>query len=235
MMVDWLVDVGVGSRMGLIREDNLLGDEYAAAMRARARVRGLDIAADVVLGSFCTDAEAQRAIAELRAAKADCYAYVGFGMTVPYVLPASRAAAGAGYDVPRITMSIFMGSIPGIGYGMTPEMFEGWTGVDQYDETNPVFMAMLDRFATRYEGRRPVHCYTAQGYDMGNAVAHGLALAKPHSRDGLRLGLERVRRVPATAGGPGNVISFGPWDHRGYKGEYIVMRRMSNGVNELAL
>src|SRR3954471_4395501 len=96
-------------------------------------------------------------------------------------------------------------------------------------------MAMLDRFEKRFDGRRPMHCYTAQGYDMGNVVAHGLALAKPASRDGLRRALEQVRRVPATVGGPGTSISFGPYDHRGYKGDYIVMRQIRNGENILAL
>jgi hypothetical protein len=61
-----------------------------------------------------------------------------------------------------------------------------------------------------------------------------LALAKPVSREGLRQGLEQVRRLPATAGGPGNMISFGPYDHRGYKGDYIVMRQILNGKNVLA-
>jgi hypothetical protein len=40
--------------------------------------------------------------------------------------------------------------------------------------------------------------------------------------------------VPATVGGPGNVLSFGPYDHRGYKGDYIVMRQILNGHNVLA-
>ena len=111
--------------------------------------------------------------------------------------------------------------------------FEGWVGVDQFDERNKTFMSMLDRSEKRF-GRRPVHCYTAQGYDMGNAVAHGLARARPHSRDGLRRGLEKVRRLDAAAGGPGNHISFGPYDHRGYKGDFIVMRQVRDGKNVLA-
>ncbi|GAC1647420.1 MAG: hypothetical protein NVS4B6_21870 [Mycobacterium sp.] len=73
---------------------------------------------------------------------------------------------------------------------------------------------MLDRFEKRF-GRRPAHCYTAQGYDMGNVVAHGLARAKAHSRDGLRRSLETIRRLDAAAGGPGNHISFGAYNHRG--------------------
>jgi branched-chain amino acid transport system substrate-binding protein len=234
IMVDWLVDQGV-QRLGIIREDNLLGDEYAREIRIHAKARGVAVASDIILGSFIDEADAHSAMKTLQTSDAQGYVYAGFGANAFQVLDASKVAAKNGYDVPRITMSIFMGSIPGIGYGLTPDRFEGWVGVDQYDERNPAFMAMLDRFAARFDGRRPMHCYTAQGYDMGNALAHGIARAKPLSRDGVRVGLESVRRVPATAGGANNVISFGPYDHRGYKGDYITLRRVRNGDNVLEI
>lgn len=234
IMVDWLVDQGV-QRLGIVREDNLLGDEYAREIRIHAKARGIAVAADIILGSFIEEADAHSAMETLQTAGAQGYVYAGFGANAFQVLDASKVAAKNGYDVPRITMSIFMGSIPGIGYGLTPDRFEGWVGVDQYDERNPAFMSMLDRFAARFDGRRPMHCYTAQGYDMGNALAHGIARAKPLSRDGVRIGLENVRRVPATAGGANNVISFGPYDHRGYKGDYITLRRVRNGDNVLEI
>lgn len=234
LMTNWLADRDARC-IGIIREDNSLGDEYAQWMRAQARVRGVAVASDIIVGSFIDEDDARSAMETLQTSGADGYAYVGFGATAVQILAASTEAAKNGYDVPRITMSIFMGSIPGIGYGLTPEHYEGWVGVDQYDERNPAFMAMLDRFAARYGGRRPMHCYTAQGYDMGNALAHGLARAKPMSRNGVRIGLENVRRVPATAGGAGNVISFGPYDHRGYKGDYITLRRFRDGQNVLEI
>ena len=93
---------------------------------------------------------------------------------------------------------------------------------------------MLDRFAKRYNGRRPMHCYTVLGYDMGLALALGLMYAKPHSAEGLREGLEQVRMVPATTGSPGTVISYGPHDHRGLKGDYITLRQVRDGKNILA-
>jgi ABC-type branched-subunit amino acid transport system substrate-binding protein len=226
--------------MGIIREDNLLGDEYALWLRSHARTRGLPITADVMVGSFISAADGEQAIAQVQQSGAEAYCYVGFGATAGAILTAAKRAAANGYDVPRITMSIFMGTIPGLvkegktGYGGLIDNFEGWTGVDQYDERKPEFTSLLDRFAARFGGRRPVHCYTAQGFDMGNLVAHGLALAKPASREGLRRGLERVRRVPATVGGPGTLMSLGPWDHRAYKGDYIVMREIRGGRNVLA-
>ena len=234
LMVDHAVDVCGASRIGLIREENLLGDEYAAYIKRRAQVRGVSIVADVAVGSFIEDDDGAAAVGAMRDAGAEAYMYVGFGANAFAVLGASQKLAAEGYDVPRITMSIFMGTIEGLTpYVGLIDNFEGWVGVDQFDERNVTFTSMLDRFEKRF-GRRPAHCYTAQGYDMGNVVAHGLARAKPHSREGLRRGLETIRRLDAAAGGPGNHISFGPYDHRGYKGDYIVMRQIRDGRNVLA-
>jgi ABC-type branched-subunit amino acid transport system substrate-binding protein len=234
LMVDRAVDVCGAARIGVIREENLLGDEYAAYIKSRARVRGVSVVGDVAVGSFIDGDAGLAAVGAMREADAQAYLYVGFGANAFAVLRASQKLAAEGYDVPRITMSIFMGTIEGLApYAGLIDNFEGWVGVDQFHERNQTFTSMLDRFEKRF-GRRPIHCYTAQGYDMGNVVAHGLARAKPHSRDGLRVGLERIRRLDAAAGGPGNHISFGPYDHRGYKGDFIVMRQIRNGRNVLA-
>src|SRR5215212_1158404 len=234
LMVDYAVDVSGASTIGLIREDNLLGDEYTNYIKSRAHARGASIVADVAVGSFIDADAAAAAVDAMREAGAQAYMYVGFGANAFAVLGASQKLAADGYDAARITMSIFMGTIEGLApYAGLIENFEGWVGVDQFDERNPTFTSMLNRFEKRF-GRRPVHCYTAQGYDMGNVVAHGLARAKPHSREGLRAGLETIRRLDAAAGGPGNHISFGPYDHRGYKGDYIVMREIRDGKNIVA-
>lgn len=235
LMIDHAVDVCGARRIGIIREDNLLGDEYATYLKKRADVRDARIVAEVRTGSFIDENSAGAAIQAMRDAGAEAYTYVGFGANAFAILGASQQAAADGYDAARITMSIFMGTIEGLApYTGLIDNFEGWVGVDQFDERNHVFTDMLDRFEKRY-GRRPVHCYTAQGYDMGNVVAHGLATAKPHSRDGLRRSLETLRRLDAAAGGPGNHISFARYDHRGYKGQFIVMRKVVGGKNVLAV
>ena len=233
-MVDHAVDVCSANRIGVIHEDNLLGDEYTKYIKSRAHARGASVVADVAVGSFIDADAGMAAVGAMKEAGAQAYMYVGFGANAFVILGASQKMAADGYDAARITMSIFMGTIEGLTpYAGLIDNFEGWVGVDQFDERNQTFTSMLDRFEKRY-GRRPVHCYTAQGYDMGNVVAHGLARAKPHSRDGLRRGLETIRRLDAAAGGPGNHISFGPWDHRGYKGDFIVMRQVRDGKNVLA-
>ncbi len=109
--------------------------------------------------------------------------------------------------------------------------FEGWVGLDQIHEGNQHFQAVLDRFEAKY-GRRPFHCYTALGFDHGMVVADALARMKPPSSAGVKDALERLRMRPACIGGPGTVISFGPHDNRGYKGDYIVLRTVQDGVEQ---
>ena len=210
--------------------------EFALGGGLSAWVRGgppTEHDVDLLIREADSDA-ALAAVTTMRDSGVEAYMYVGFGANAFAVLGASQKFAANGYDAARITMSIFMGTIEGLApYAGLIDNFEGWVGVDQFDERNVTFTSMLDRFEKRF-GRRPVHCYTAQGFDMGNVVAHGLATAKPHSRDGLRRSLEQIRRLDATVGGPGNHISFGHYDHRGYKGDYITMRKVVGGKNVLA-
>lgn len=232
ILADWLAEQGC-KRIGVLREDNLFGDEYSFYVRQRLRQLKLNLAADIILPTFMSADETDRAMVTMQDSGVDGYVYGGLGFASKRVLVSAKTAAAKGWNPPRCTGSIYMGSIPGLGYGLTPEDYEGWTGIDQYDETNPVFMAMLDRFAARFDGRRPMHCYTASGFDMGNLVANGISLSRAYTRQGLKLGLERVKRLPAAAGGPGTIMTCGQFDHRSFKGPYISLRRVHNGVNEL--
>jgi hypothetical protein len=108
----------------------------------------------------------------------------------------------------------------------------GWTGVDQYDETNPVGQGLLDDFNTAY-GRRPEYCVPVVNFDIANALLRAIADAHPLTPDGVRLALERVKMIPAASGSPGTYVSFGNWMHRGWVGAgYLVARQLDpDGVN----
>jgi hypothetical protein len=102
----------------------------------------------------------------------------------------------------------------------------GWTGLDQYDDGNPVGQQFLDRYAARY-GRRPEYCVPVVNHDLANVLLHAFADAKPLSPKGVKESLERVRMLPAASGAPGTRISFGKWSHRGWMGSgYLVARRL---------
>ena len=47
--------------------------------------------------------------------------------------------------------------------------------------------------------------------------------------------LESIRMLPAMTGGPGTYITFGPHDHRGFKGlDYLNVRVSKDGKSLLA-
>ena len=108
----------------------------------------------------------------------------------------------------------------------------GWTGVDQYDEANPVGQQFLDRFDAAY-GRRPEWVVPLMNRDFATVFLHAFADAHPLSPRGVKDALERVKMLPAAAGAPGTRISFGKWTRRGWMGAgYLVARRLDpDGVH----
>src|SRR5690606_742544 len=97
-----------------------------------------------------------------------------------------------------------------------------------YDERNPRARAFLQHYTERFGP--PAHlAFTLAAYDAARALFEGIALASILTRDGVRSGLERVKRLSATMGGEGAYISFGPWDHRGVKGRDALCLRELDG------
>lgn len=50
----------------------------------------------------------------------------------------------------------------------------------------------------------------------------------------MKAGLERIKMMPSVVGGPRTTITFGPNDHRGYKGDYLFMKQIRNGRFDFA-
>jgi hypothetical protein len=107
-------------------------------------------------------------------------------------------------------------------------------GVDLPHEHNDVFIDFMQRYVARFGGPRPFGCYPAHLYDIGRALAEAIARARPVTPLGVTKGLEHVRMLPASMGAPGTVLGFGPYDHRGYKGDYLVLRGLRHGKEGLA-
>jgi hypothetical protein len=105
---------------------------------------------------------------------------------------------------------------------------EGWYGIDQFCEDNPRLQPVLDRVAQAM-GRRCDHTVTALSWDTAMLVAEGLARAPLLTPRGLKEGLEKVRMLPAINGGPRTHISLGPFDHKAYKGDWLLIRRIEGG------
>jgi hypothetical protein len=110
------------------------------------------------------------------------------------------------------------------------EGHEGWHGVDQLGEdgTNPNYEAMLERFEARF-GRVSRNVVVALAYDNGRAAIHGIANATVATPEEVKLGLEKIKWMPCTNGGPATYITFAPHNHRGYNGDYLTIRELRDG------
>src|SRR5947199_196228 len=107
----------------------------------------------------------------------------------------------------------------------------GYTTVGMIHEISPggvEYASNLRDFADHL-GKRRDHTVTALSYDTTRLIAEGLARAPLLTPAGVKDGLERVRMLPAVNGGPRTHMSLGPYDHKAYKGDWLVIRRIEGG------
>jgi hypothetical protein len=110
------------------------------------------------------------------------------------------------------------------------EGLEGWHGVDQLGEegANPNYEAMLERFEARF-GRVSRNVVVALSYDTARAAVLGIANARIATPEEVKAGLEKIKWMPCTNGGPGCYLTFAEYDHRGYKGDFLTIRELRGG------
>jgi branched-chain amino acid transport system substrate-binding protein len=221
MCAQWLKAQG-HQKIGMFWEQGSSGRDYAGFFREEADRLGLTIARDVKLGPN------PRGLTEhLRSMREDDITgiyYGGYGYATFHFAKAFQELA---WDPPRIMGTAFM------FYSNTNEWargLEGWHGIDQLGEdgTNPNYDAMIERFEKRFH-RVSRNVVVALAYDTARSGIHGIGNASMATPEEVRDGLERIRWMPATNGGPGTYIQFGPWDHKGYKGDFLTIRELRGG------
>lgn len=224
VIASWLRSQGHRSVV-LLRETTEIGEGYTTWFRRAAAQAGLTIVAESVAAAPVMEVdEVVAALEPLQRAGADALVYLGLGRLNQVFRPAFEQL---GWDPPRIMCTAFVRALVSEQDALD---IDGWVGVDQYDERNEVFAAVLDRFEARF-GYRPAGTRASCGYDMGLVTAIALGRMRVATPEGLRDALETVRRVPACTGAPGTVITFGPEDHRGYKGaDFLILRRSVGGA-----
>ena len=213
-----LLDKGGHREVGVLAEQSLVGQSYLANFRAACKAAGIRIVAEETIPQTAQDTSA--AVRTLHEAKAQAIVHCGFGFGIVFVNPVLEELE---WDPPRYLGTAFQNA------WINPIMWNailGWTGIDQYDEGNPVGQAFLDRFAARY-GRRPEYCVPVVNRDLATVLLHAFADARPLSPRGVKEALERVKLLPAASGAPGTRLSFGNWTRRGWVGAgYLVARRL---------
>jgi ABC-type branched-subunit amino acid transport system substrate-binding protein len=227
LLAGWLREKGF-QRVAAVTELSPGADEYSKAFRSGAKRNRVKLAADVFVDQTGDDlADALRRLHD--DVQPDALVYLGYGYPVAMFNPILRELD---WDPPRIMSTAFM------WYTNEPSMLEqleGWYGVDQIgndvDNCNPNYWPFVHRFEERY-GRRVMHPMLTCAYDQARATIAGVANAPLLDPPGVVLGLETLTMMPTAGGGPRNYISFGPFDRKGYKGDWLTIRHVVNGVPE---
>ena len=206
-------------RVGLVREDSIIGRQLASFFADAAELSGLELLGCVDLAVSGDDGGA--AVAGLGALAPEAVVYFGLGVSASGL---ARALVGETWPVVANSALMFAHAFP--------ELFEdvdGWIYVDACDETNALRRALLEQ----------IDCADALGigpvatYDMGRLVGYGLARAPELTRAGVREGLERVKQVPSALGSPGTIMGFGNWKHNALEGGFLVLRQWRDGKSEM--
>lgn len=208
--------------VAVVRDRSPIALEYFEYFQRAADRLDLDVVADVRCAVMPDDPEA--VVARAQRSGAEALVCLGLLMAVPEI---ARARRRLGWQAPVLANTSLLR-----GY-TDPEtlwpLFEGWIYVDMVDEHNTVQADLFHRLA-EHTGRTPAGPTAAAGFDMGQLIAEGLALAPEFTRDGLRIGLERIKGLPAASGGAGTVMTLGPWDHAALKGpNFLVLRQVRDG------
>jgi branched-chain amino acid transport system substrate-binding protein len=250
LIAEYLADRRRVRSVGVMREDNPIGVEYFDFFRQHCKRLGVQVTSDQIVPPVIDNDDMRRSIEAIRASGAEAIAHLGFGTTFGNVVEVMGDFVRDGWDVPRVTITTWVGisgatsghemgfgrafgAGEGMFMGQPWSAFEGWVGVDLPHEGNRVFRQFLDTYEKRF-GTRVFNCYPAHFYDIGRVLAEAIARARPVTPKGVKRALEQVRMLPAAMGGPGTTVSFGPYDHRGYKGRnYLVLRTIRNGEEGL--
>jgi ABC-type branched-subunit amino acid transport system substrate-binding protein len=209
-------------KVGFFWELGSSGTDYRDWFLAEARNLGLEVVDTVPLSPNPVGMD--DSLAKMRERGAQAIVYMGYGYSTFHF---KRAFDALGWDPPRFMGTAFM------FYSNTNEWaqgLEGWHGVDQLGEdgTNPNYEALMERFERRF-GRTSRNVVVALAYDTARAAIHGIANATIAIPKEVKLGLEKIKWMPCTNGGPGTYITFAPYDHRGYKGDFLTIRHLRGG------
>jgi ABC-type branched-subunit amino acid transport system substrate-binding protein len=221
MCADWLYGHGY-RKVGMFWEAGSAGRDYADFFRDRALNLGLSITQEVRLEANPKDLA--QSLQTMRDVGTEAIYYGGYGYST---FQFAKAFQAIDWDPPRVMGTAFMFYSNSNAWA---EGLEGWHGVDQLGEdgANPNYNAMVERFEKRF-GRGTSNVVVALAYDTARAAIAGIGNAAICTPKFVKEGLERIRWMPATNGGPGCYVQFGPYDHKGYKGDFLTIRELRGG------
>lgn len=203
-------------RLAVAYDISPIGTRHLKYLEDEAKVLGVAIVAKHGLSPLADDAA--EAIDTLLESGPDGFVYLGLGVSAPAV---ARELSSDGWDGPNI-----MNTAGLRGYhGDFARTCEGWFYIDMHSDTNTTLQAQM----TLLNAPRQQALAVAKGHDIGRLVAEGLARATDLSREGVRIGLEQVKWLPAAEGHEGTLLGFGIQDRGALHGRYLVVRQWLGG------
>ena len=114
------------------------------------------------------------------------------------------------------------------------DYFEGWVGIDQFDPTNPLVEGFHERFVAKHGEDPPMwpNAIPLLAYDTARVLVEGLFRAPILSGPGVKAGLESIRFMPSTIGGPRTHIACSAYEHGMFRGDWLLYGRVTNGKLE---
>jgi ABC-type branched-subunit amino acid transport system substrate-binding protein len=224
LIVSWLKRNG-HDRVAVLSEISPNGEEYFRFFRQECRRRGISVAGVETVPQTPVDLPSN--LRNLQRIEPDALVYMGYGMLAAQGL--LRAALDElGWDPPRIMTTAFMFYLMGF------DKFEGWVGIDQFDPTNPQVQGFHDRFIKRHGQDPPLwpNAIPVLAYDTARVLVEGLVRAPILTGEGLKAGLERIRFMPSTTGGPRTHIACSPHEHGMFRGDWLLYGRVRHGQLE---
>lgn len=203
-------------RIAVAYDPSPVGTRQLKYLESEARVLGVAICAREGLSPLAEDAAP--AMDRMLAHDPDGFVYLGSGQSAPAI---ARALDRAGWDGPRI---MNMAGLRGYQEDFV-RACDGWFYVDVHSDGNTTLRAVM---ASCHAPPRQAPA-VAKGHDIGRLVAEGLARATDFGREGVRLGLEQVKWLPAAEGHEGTLLGFGVHDRGALHGRYLVMRQWLGG------
>jgi ABC-type branched-subunit amino acid transport system substrate-binding protein len=203
-------------RLAVAYDISPIGTRHLKYLEDEARILGIEIVARQGLSPLAD--EAAEAVDGLLEPGPDGIVYLGLGVSAP---PVARHLAASGWGGPNV-----MNSAGLRGYrGDFACACEGWFYIDMQSDGNRTLQAQMAKLGAPRQQALAV----ARGHDIGRLVAEGLARATDLSREGVRVGLEQVKWLPAAEGSEGTLLGFGIQDRGALHGRYLVVRQWLGG------
>jgi len=215
VMARHLKVVGAG-RIGVVYDLSPIGTRHLEYLQDEARIIGLEIVAAEGISPLAEDAG--EAVERVLSAQPEGFVYLGLGLSAPAV---ARPLAASGWQGPRI-----MNTAGLRGYhGDFARICDGWVYIDMHSDGNLTLAELRQRMDVPPQAA----VWAAKGHDLGRLVAEGLARSRAFTREGVKLGLEQVKWLPAAEGKEGTLLGFGIQDRGALHGRYLVLRQWIGG------